>query len=358
METLMLKDTPVLEIYEDEAIKILDFDRLPYALRTKDITRGMYRDWISLRALQLDRQNAKEIINRYGLPQYDKYKIAKACRAFSLNDSYWIKDEADTITWEERNLFQNDLSLSVVETSLSGKLNRVSYRIVGNEIIHEVSPELTTWGVNAKAWIKEDGILHLHKIGLNEIGASRILDLLEVEHIGYRLSTEEEIDKYVSGELKTWLEGVGEAIVNSKLFTSPDISFVPYDEFAQFCSFYGEDPIDQVVNYNAKRYYEMQVIDYVLNNSDRHGQNWGFYMDAKTGKLTQMALHFDHDRAFNRNKVVMSLTSKEHMTLEEAAKEALRHVDIPLERLLKEEKPQTMTESQWKGVQERVKELL
>ncbi len=357
MDTLMLKNDPLLNVFDDGKIDILDFDRLPFALRTPDLTSAQYKDWVSLRALQLDRQNAKDIINRYRLPQYDKYRIAKACRGFSLNDSYWIRDEMDTITWEDRNLFHNELSLSIVETSLSGKLSKTSYRIEGDEIIHEISPELTTWGVNAKAWIKESDGLYLHKIGINEVGASGILDMLGLEHVRYQLSTAEQIDKYISAEVKTWLAGVGEAIVNSKLFTSETVSFVSFDEFAAFCSFYEIDPIDQAIKYDAVIYYEMQLIDYILNNPDRHGQNWGFYMDATTGKLRRMALHFDHDRAFNKNIEIMSLTSKEPMLLKDAALDALSHVRVPLENILKAEKPPTMTDRQWEGVLERVRIL-
>ncbi|MCP1110862.1 hypothetical protein M2150_001741 [Lachnospiraceae bacterium PM6-15] len=357
MDTLMLKNDPLLNIHDDGTIAVIDFDRLPFALRIPQLSSAQYKDWVSLRALQLDRQHAKDIINRYRLPQYDKYRIAKACRGFSLTDSYWIRDEMDTITWEDRNLFHNDLSLSIVETSLSGKLSKTSYRIEGNEIIHEISPELTTWGVNAKAWIKETDGLYLHKIGINEVGASVIIDMLGLEHIKYQLSTAEQIDKYLSTEVKTWLTGVGEAIVNSKLFTSENLSFVSFDEFSTFCSYYDIDPIDQAIKYDARIYYEMQIIDYILNNPDRHGQNWGFYMDANTGKLVRMALHFDHDRAFNRNIEIMSLTSKEPMLLRDAALDALSHVRIPLENIRNGKRPPTVTEKQWQGVQERVQIL-
>lgn len=358
MDILMLKNIPVLKVHDDGKAEILEFSKLPFALRTEAVDAGMYHEWVSQRALQLDRQNAKELINRYRLPQYDKYRIAKACRAFSLNDAYWIKYETDTATWESRNLFHNEISVSIIETSLSGRLHRTSYPLIKNQKITEISPELTTWGVNAKAWMKEDGQLYLHKVGINELGASQILDRLEVPHVHYRQSTPEQISRYVSEEIQGWLEGTGETIVNSKLFTSPDVAFVSFDEFGVFCEHYHLDPIATAMEISPQQYHEMQVIDYILNNSDRHGQNWGFYMDNASGKLAGMALHFDHDKAFNRNREIMSLTSLIPVTMKEAALNSLPQSKVHPERLTGMEKPPTMTAPQWLGVQKRTKALL
>jgi len=354
----MLKDNPVLNVYEDGTVDILDFNRLPFSLRIKDVSPEMYIRWIMGRTLQIDRQNAKELLNRYRLPQYDRYRICKACRGFSLNDSYWIKEEYDTGTWKQRNLYENELSVSIIETSLSGRLHRVSHQVQRHDYIEDVTPELTTWGANAKAWIKEDGILYMHKIGINEVGASAVLGALNIPHITYRLSTETQIKQYVSEEIRAWLEGVGEAIVNSKLFTSEDVSFVSFDEFGQFCELYGAESIEEAMKIEPYKYYEMQIIDYILNNSDRHGQNWGFYMNNVTGRITGMALHFDHDKAFNKNERIPSLTSPEPMTQEESAKRALHEVDIDFYNLLSMDKPETMSDEQWSGVQQRTKELV
>lgn len=358
MEILMLKDTPILIVEEDAAVEILDFERLPFALRTKEVSAELYLRWLTSRTLQIDRQNAKELLNRYRLPQYDRYRICKACRGFSLNDSYWIKEENDTATWESRNLFGNELSVSVIETSLSGRLHRISHRLSGTDYIREVTPELTTWGVNAKAWIKEDGILYMHKIGKNEVGASQILDAIGVEHIEYRLSTQEQVDRYVTEEIQGWLSGVGEAIVHSALFTSEDVAFVSFDEFGQFCDLYGAEPLEEAIRIDPHRYCEMQIIDHVLNNSDRHGQNWGFYMNNQTGKVKGMALHFDHDKAFNRNLQIPSLTSVDPMLQSEAAKAAVSEVELDLKPILGMDKPVTMTDDQWRGVLMRTKELM
>ena len=49
---------------------------------------------------------------------------------------------------------------------------------------------------------------------------------------------------------------------------------------------------------DEKSYYEMQIADYILNNSDRHVGNWGFYFDIEENKLQRMYPLMDHDHSF------------------------------------------------------------
>ena len=84
------------------------------------------------------------------------------------------------------------------------------------------TPELTTLGASAKGWIREEDGLYLHKIGKYEIPADKILTALGISHISYRVSKEEEISSYLTEERQQWIEGVGEVIVNARLFTSEE----------------------------------------------------------------------------------------------------------------------------------------
>lgn len=61
---LMLKDSPLLEIDENGACQILDFERLPFALRKQRITLVDFVEWASGRTLSIGRSYAKEILNR------------------------------------------------------------------------------------------------------------------------------------------------------------------------------------------------------------------------------------------------------------------------------------------------------
>ena len=47
----------------------------------------------------------------------------------------------------------------------------------------------------------------------------------------------------------------------------------------------------------GKNFANIAVVDYLLQNTDRHDQNYGFIMDNCTGKLVSVAPLFDHNQA-------------------------------------------------------------
>ncbi len=352
---LFLKDCPILNIQDNGICEVLDFDRLPFALRKENILFVDFMEWAASRTLSIDRSYAKEILNSVRLPQSNRYAVCKACRGLSLEDSYWIKEETDDKTWEEVNLFRNSLSLFITEISLSGR--NVRYKAEGKikESIH--TPELTTLGTSAKGWIRGDGMLYLHKVGKYEIPADEILTALHIPHIGYSVSGDEILESYLSEERRQWLRGVGEEIVNAEIFTSEDQALVTFEEFKIFCEAYGLNAYEEAVKIDRPFYLKMQIADYILNNSDRHEQNWGFFMDNESGKLTGYCPLFDHDHAFADNREVMSQTTEEYIPLYQAALEAQKELKLDLSGLDKMKRPKLLDEKQWEGVLERKKRL-
>ena len=352
---LLLKNTPVLEIKDNGNCKILDFDHLPLALRKEDVSFADFFEWASNRTLSIGRSYAKEILNSLRLSQNNRFAVCRACRGLSLEDSYWIRKENDSKTWEEVNLFHNPLSLFITEISLSGK--NTNYHLDTNlkQTIH--TPELTTLGASAKGWVRHEDGLHLHKVGKYEIPAHEILEALKIEHIPYKVSSEQEINSYLSMERKEWLEGVDEFIVNSKLFTSEDVAMVTFEEFVIFCNAYELNPYEEAKKIDRTYYLKMQIVDYILNNNDRHEQNWGFFMDNQTGKIIGFCWLFDHDHAFAEYDDVESQTMEERMSLYEAAKLAQKELQMDFTEVLNMLPPKYLSEKQWKKVIERIKKI-
>lgn len=352
---LLLKDHPLLNIRDNGECEILDFDRLPFALRKDKITFVDFMEWASNRTLSIGRSYAKEILNSMRLPQSNRFAVCKACRGLNLEDAYWIRQETDHKTWEEVNLFHNPLSLFVTEISLSGKsvYYQAEARIRNN--IH--TPELTTLGASAKGWIRKEGTLFLHKVGKYEIPADEILTALGIPHIHYHVSQKEELDSYLSEERRQWIEGVGEVMVNAELFTSEDISLVTFEEFKIFCEAYGLNAYKEAEKMDGQSYMEMQIADYILNNNDRHEQNWGFFMDNASGKLIGYCPLFDHDHAFANDKNVLSQTKEESVSLYEAAVEAQKNLKLDLSGLDRMSKPELLSEKQWEEVMVRKEKL-
>ena len=93
---LLLKNHPLLTIQDNGTCEILDFDRLPFALRKENVTFIDFMEWAANRTLSIGRSYAKEILNSMRLPQNNRYAICKACRGLSLEDSYWIKQDGMT----------------------------------------------------------------------------------------------------------------------------------------------------------------------------------------------------------------------------------------------------------------------
>lgn len=363
---LMLKDCPVLEISEAGDCGILDFNRLPFALRREGVTFPEFVEWAANRSLSIGRSYAKAILNSLGLSQTNRYAVCKACRGVSLEDAYWIRQEGDEAGWENVNLFRNDLSLFLTEVALSGQnshhtaaARETLFAQVQGKRLNIHTPELTTLGASAKGWIRSENGIFLHKVGRYEIPASQILDCLGIPHIAYEVSEDGEIQDYMSRERREWLESVGEKMVKSRLFTDEERSLVTFEEFAVFCEHYGLDPYEQAAGIDRTAYLQMQIGDYVLNNDDRHGQNWGFFMENNTGKLTGYCPLFDHDHGFSSSKNVMSQTTGQSMTLEEAALAAWGEMNMgeALDRLLDMERPDYLEEKKWEEVLARLRRL-
>ena len=352
---LLLKNNPILEIEDNGFCKIVDFERLPFALRKQDITLADFIEWASNRTLSIGRSYAKEILNTLRLSQSNRYAVCKACRGVSLEDSYWIRQDGDEKTWEEINLFQNPLSLFITEVSLSGK--NINYQAAANLKKEIHTPELTTLGASAKGWIRQTDGIYLHKVGKYEIPADEVLSTVGIEHIPYQISTEEEVASYLSEERKEWIEGVGEMVVNSRIFTSEETALVTFEEFKIFCEAYGLNPYEEASNIDREAYLKMQVADYLLNNNDRHEQNWGFLMENSTGKITGFCPLFDHDHAFSNNLNVLSQTTEEICTLEEAGLRAQKELKLDLSRVSRMSNPLQLTEKQWSQLLERNERL-
>ena len=61
----------------------------------------------------------------------------------------------------------------------------------------------------------------------------------------------------------------------------------------------------------------MQIADYILGNEDRHGANFGFFMDNRSGKLQGLYPLMDRGHAFSEDGDISSQTS-EHSDYEKA----------------------------------------
>ena len=334
---LMFADVQVMEFnIAKKRYSVINKKYLPYGMRgsvvnideltqsTDEIIQHTVNNhdvvcsWLADRILLLSRTNAKQIYNSLGFMQSDnrdnKLTIALTCRAVSVIDMYWVRREDENIKWEDVNLKCNPLNKIITDIALTGK--HITFR--GNYS----SPELTTNGTFAKAWRQEDGELWLYKLGTTqdrrnesmvEVSVSNVLDKCSVDHI-----------KYIA------VQDNGMYAAKCACMSTDNLSIVPAYEYMQYCMRNGIDFYSSVKSVDADNFYKMLIVDYLICNPDRHGNNWGFYMNNNTMEVTMLHPLFDHNMAYDAemsmNPDYVSEVTGRSSKVE--AEDAVKHVDF------------------------------
>ena len=75
----------------------------------------------------------------------------------------------------------------------------------------------------------------------------------------------------------------------------------------------------------------MNILDYLIGNTDRHRGNWGFLVDNRTNKPVRLYDLMDFNKAFQAYEGIDGancLTTEKKMTQKEAAVEAVLRVGL------------------------------
>ena len=301
MTYLKLEDKIILKFdFEDRYYEILRPELLPFSLRDrlvdttrckdKDLSKVWFNNQDALskffynRSLSVRRENAKYIMNQLGIKQNNdfetRYKAMMLCKALSVSDNYWITD-IENEKWSDVDLSKNPLHEVLQQVALFGKSLTITGKLR--------SPEITGQGAYAKAWYRENDELYLFKansIGGNEcereVSASHILDCFNVPHVAYELTTKE-----------------GKVVCKCRNMNFKNTSLVDSMEFDMWVSKNGKEVFEEARKIDSEMFYKTIIIDYLIANSDRHGGNWGFYMNNQTGRIACMHPLFDHNNAFD-----------------------------------------------------------
>lgn len=384
---LMMKDEPVMVINFDEGkYEIVNEKLLPFEIQNKilppypekenytkydiiEITKISRKNWITVidflshRVLPLTRGNAKKIYQLFNFNQLQddvsKAKIAIVCRAVSLQDNYWLKLEDDNKCWADVNLRENHLSEIVAQVALHGS----SLSLTG--IPH--TPELTSLGAYAKAWIRENDGLYLHKLGAPtsnehknngepqvgtweskiEVMVSNLLDYCNVNHL-----------KYEAGSSTKITTGESFYTCRCKCMTTEDVSILSGMDFTSWCNVQNINPFKKALEIDADSIYKMWIVDYLISNRDRHGLNWGFFYNCNTMEILGCHPLYDHNNAFDIDTMLdkdRPYLYNNEMTMRQAAKEAMNYVDFYFTKEFTRE--DFLTDRQYKSFMERAKEL-
>ncbi len=291
--------------------EVRELHALPYGLflergddfDTRLNNRLNFEHWCASRVLSLDREYAKEILNAaafsQGATDRERAETALQYRCLSLQDFYWVRMGEET--WEEVNLFQNSLGNGVVDIALRGKSLTVTNAML-------LAPDCSTSGLFPKAWVRREDGFYLFKGDRNdsvrkEVEASKILRKLGIPVLDYAYDFWE-----------------GQQVSSCRCFTSKEIGFVTAEAYVS----------DHAMeNWIDKNYYAMNLADYLVGNTDRHWQNWGFLFDREGIRGYAPLMDFNH--AFEGEMETGCLPERlrsRSITQREAAREALDFVQI------------------------------
>ncbi len=271
--------------------EIYNYAMMPYNLYLDDTDEEIdtlvnnvtnFYFWCASRMLTLDRKYAKEILNSIGAVQAmtdrERAQIALTYRCVSLTDIYWVKKTEEQVNFADVNLYQNHLDNAFVDVALRGK--QIS---VENE---SLARDLSTNGCFPKAWVRTQDKFLLMKDGgadavEREVLASKVCQCFSCPQVIYK---EGEYD--------------GEKVSVSELMTSPKYSIVSREAFEIYAANREINALEFILELDSYSFYMMNILDYLIGNTDRHWGNWGLLVDNRTNQAVSLHALMDFNQSF------------------------------------------------------------
>lgn len=272
--------------------------------------------WCASRVLTLDRKYAKEILNSIGATQAstdkDRAMIALSYHCLSLMDIFWTKEKGEQQSFSELNLYENHLETAFVDVSLRGRQMTIQNS-------HLIADDLGTQGCYPKAWIRKNDVFWLLKDGglepvEQELLASKIARCFRVNQVEYEESFYD-----------------GQKVTVSRIITSPEKSIVPMEYFEVYAANHEINALEYILQLDGYSYYMMNIIDYLIGNTDRHWGNWGVLVDNNTNQPIRLYDLMDFNKAFQAYDTLEGancLTTNKKQSQKEAALAAVKEVGL------------------------------
>lgn len=252
--------------------------------------------WWKARAIPDSRKGIQRVLRILG--EGTSQSLMLATYGLSLTDHYWVQPIGEELYWKDINFYENSFSDEL------GNLLTDSDKIDIGSNISKFSPSSSVNGEMKKKWVIMDGIRYLLKISANNYGQQAVNEL-----IASRLHTRLNWKNYVPYSLeKTVIDGKEYPCSINPLFTSMEEEFVSAYQLVRNYKIPNESSsfeaiISQAaafgIDENAVReQLEYTILtDFILTNTDRHFNNFGFLYNPAERKITAMAPVFDTGNA-------------------------------------------------------------
>lgn len=276
-----------------DSFRVLDiFDELllPEYFRANGLTDDSLERWLSMRKLPSNRTFVDEFLAKFGLDSKDIAGILEVSKGLSLNDCFWIVPEGFDGKFADYNLYENPFSEVVGQIAFTGEGTRIAHNFIS-------SPEFTTGGMLAKCWRRIDGKVYLYKSGTfgyanagnepySEFYAAQLADYMGLDHVSY--------------DIEKWK---GKVCSVCPIFASTELCYIPMGTIIPVTEHRRgfESTLRYLANMEGnigetarKAFEDMLLFDCLIENTDRHLNNFGMLADSRTGEVVSMAPLFDH----------------------------------------------------------------
>ena len=323
----MLSDNNKYSLYNKD-VRILDFHCVRNSVGEPDfVVDKSYSDdsrlpfnfsnisyWIGNRRAPRNREHIDEILRKCGCMDLEGFARFTYCA--SLNDTFWVKPQESSLTWDKVSLYQNHFDETIAKIAFDGGLVA--------EKLSSPSPELITDGTVAKCWRRFGDDIYLLKRGMRLSRDEKIYGLgPQSEKYAYDLA------KHLCRNPLEYdvISYHGKIASKCQCFCDEQTSYAPV------CYILGEKArLSDCLDYfdsigSGEEFREMVVLDSLTFNEDRHLKNFGVLYDADTMQVKGMAPVFDNNLALFPNH------RTEEMNTDRFLENRTSHFGLPFDEL-------------------------
>ena len=330
MSEYMLKhdDTDVIvftvntDYYNVNHLEILDTVFNPINETVDNITQiALFNGWLADRCIPNSREGAERLKSKYNIQDIKQLMILM--HGLSLSDHYWIDRKPYNNKWKDINLYENRYD-NIVGNILFDK----HFKLVKNiQSYGNRSPDITTIGNLKKYWFYNefDKINYLVKSGskfdfqepFNEFYAHLLLKELNFKHTPYTLEK-------INNEFFSVCPCISD--MDNEMVSAIDIIrrygiTKDYNGFVSIGQKNGCIGFEHEVN-------KMIVLDYFIDNVDRHWYNFGIMRDTRTGSWNGLIPIYDNGYSLWNKDYINSKIISESMSFSDNNEECMKYVTI------------------------------
>ena len=342
---LMHQEKQVAAVQEDGFCTVFLPQFMPWNLRLeeagdpdtrqKNLKRFYY--WCNNRLLTLDRTNAKDFLLSHGIKHAatdrERTEIALCRHGLCLIDVFWIREAEEDVSFARINLFDNPPPEDYPSDEYVDVVLKDRSMIAQNAglIVNENQADVFSALIgNPNVWLRREGHILLLKHGNpdeveTELLASRIARCFDTEQVLYEP-----------------MEYHGRRVTRSELCTTKEESIVSPGEMAGYLARTGKSLWELICEQDEYSFHMMNIIDYLIGNTDRHGRNWGFRVnnESHTPEKLFPLMDFNHSfRDYDSLEGAECLTTKERISQKEAALRGVQAVGLNQSCALPEDLP-------------------